>query len=200
MDIDRSVPGTNMIFTPMFVGFKAPPTQFIFLDKKHPKTGQEPRYAVFTLKEQAYSSHKWCFVDRHCSHCNLTGHTLEDCSYDDMWFFEDIKAIQYVNHSRETPSSHHRSRVHREYTGRSVGRISPYMEGDENKQKLLNDNVSTDDKNEPPPDAPNTPRPSDQLTQTKSHTPRPHLEPPQHGNHYGYCTKSHQKWWTDFWE
>eukprot|EP01126_Amoeba_proteus_P052933 TRINITY_DN6431_c0_g1_i4.p2 TRINITY_DN6431_c0_g1~~TRINITY_DN6431_c0_g1_i4.p2 ORF type:complete len:188 (-),score=9.24 TRINITY_DN6431_c0_g1_i4:697-1260(-) len=89
VDIDRKVSGTNMISTRMFIVFKVLPKQFLFLDKRYPKTENESRCTILHFKKTGlFITYKWYYIDKHCHHCNLGGHTVDECLYGKIMFLD----------------------------------------------------------------------------------------------------------------
>eukprot|EP01126_Amoeba_proteus_P059858 TRINITY_DN7861_c0_g1_i15.p1 TRINITY_DN7861_c0_g1~~TRINITY_DN7861_c0_g1_i15.p1 ORF type:complete len:175 (+),score=6.81 TRINITY_DN7861_c0_g1_i15:242-766(+) len=109
-----------MISIRIFIVFKTPPKQLIYLDKRFSKSDREPKYVVPSPKRSGlFPIYKWCFVERHCTYCNLIGHNLEKCLYVDVVITDKVHSIKHVNQELGTSTPYHRSRVRHNYQGRS---------------------------------------------------------------------------------
>eukprot|EP01126_Amoeba_proteus_P052937 TRINITY_DN6431_c0_g3_i1.p1 TRINITY_DN6431_c0_g3~~TRINITY_DN6431_c0_g3_i1.p1 ORF type:complete len:167 (-),score=10.65 TRINITY_DN6431_c0_g3_i1:287-787(-) len=129
-----------MISTSMFIMFKVPSKQLLYLDKKCSKTENEPRYTILHFKRTGlFIMYKWNYIDKHCHHCNLIDYTVDECPYNKVVFSKEIKTITHVNPDRESSAPQQRFRVHRKYTGSNWTDFSDFVEGEENELELFED-------------------------------------------------------------
>eukprot|EP01126_Amoeba_proteus_P032163 TRINITY_DN3141_c0_g2_i10.p1 TRINITY_DN3141_c0_g2~~TRINITY_DN3141_c0_g2_i10.p1 ORF type:complete len:106 (+),score=4.80 TRINITY_DN3141_c0_g2_i10:497-814(+) len=101
--MDWFVPGTIFMSSRIFVTFSNPPIFFLNLDRQEPRSGKQVRHVISDIRGiDPHMVYEWCYADRICTHCRLTGHFLDTCLIDTE-FSPEVLAIHHVNSFVDEP-------------------------------------------------------------------------------------------------